>query len=266
MMTIETQLRKEVLQLEKIINQAQKRLQTVRNGFLRIKKKRGRVEYYFVAVGEKGGNGKYLKKRERGIAERIAQRDYDEKLIRNAEERIKAITTFIKKYDATSIQKIYAKTSPYRQELITNPVLPDEEYIKQWQAVEYESKAFADDAPEIITERGERVRSKSEKIIADKLYTMGIPYRYECPLILSGNVKLYPDFTILKMPERKEIYLEHLGMMDDENYIRTAMYKLSTYEKNNIYLGVNLFVSHETRKNPLNTRTLDGLLKNLFGG
>lgn len=54
--------------------------------------------------------------------------------------------------------------------------------------------------------------------------------------------------------------------MDDENYIRTAMYKLSTYEKNNIYLGVNLFVSHETRKNPLNTRTLDGLLKNLFGG
>jgi len=58
-----------------------------------------------------------------------------------------------------------------------------------------------------------------------------IPYRYEYPLVLAGNVKVYPDFTILKMPEREEVYLEHFGMMDDIDYVDSAMYKLSTYEK-----------------------------------
>lgn len=117
---------------------------------------------------------------------------------------------------------------------------------------------------EIVTERGERVRSKSEKIIADKLFALGIPYRYEYPLVLAGNVKVYPDFTILKMPEREEVYLEHFGMMDDIDYVDSAMYKLSTYEKNKIYLGVNLFITHENSRSPLNTRALDGMLRKIF--
>lgn len=45
------------------------------------------------------------------------------------------------------------------------------------------------------------------KIIADKLNNLGIPYRYEYPMILEGNIRIHPDFTILKMPERKEVYL-----------------------------------------------------------
>ena len=68
---------------------------------------------------------------------------------------------------------MYQKTKSYRRELICAPVISDDEYIKMWEAVEYERKAFAEDGAEIITERGERVRAKSEKIIADKLYALG---------------------------------------------------------------------------------------------
>ena len=125
-------------------------------------------------------------------------------------------------------------------------------------------KKFVDGDIEIITERGERVRSKSEKIIADKLFSLGIPYRYEYPLDLSGGVRVYPDFTILKLPEREEVYLEHFGMMDDTDYVEKVLYKLNTYEKNKIYPGVNLFITHETSKSPLNTRALDAILKKLF--
>lgn len=42
-------------------------------------------------------------------------------------------------------------------------------------AVQYKGKDFEDDSYEIITEKGERVRSKSEKIIADKLDLMDNP-------------------------------------------------------------------------------------------
>ena len=115
-----------------------------------------------------------------------------------------------------------------------------------------------------MTERGERVRSKSEKIIADKLYMLGIPYRYEFPIVLEGNIKMYPDFTILKMPERKEVYLEHFGKLDDEAYINITIMKLNTYEKNGIYVGVNLFFTYETNRKALNVKALDKMLRTLF--
>ena len=75
---------------------------------------------------------------------------------------------------------------------------------------------------------------------------------------------MYPDFTILNVLTREEVYLEHFGLMDDINYVENMMFKLNTYERNGIYLGVNLFITHETSKIPLNTRTLDGLIRKLF--
>lgn len=53
-------------------------------------------------------------------------------------------------------------------------------------------------------------------------------------------------------------------MMDDMDYINTLLYKLETYERNGIYLGINLFFTYETSKKPPNTRALDDLLRKLF--
>lgn len=152
-------------------------------------------------------------------------------VLKKATERIKAIETFLDKYERSSLKDIYSKTNPIRLELIEVVEVSDEEFVKQWQSVEYEGKPIINDAQVIVTERGERVRSKSEKIIADKLYMLGIPYRYECPIWLDENIKVYPDFTILRMPEREEVYLEHFGMMDDMDYVNKTMHKLSSYEK-----------------------------------
>lgn len=254
-------------QLEQVIARAKERMATAPEGFLRIAKKEKDIEYYYKEAdcNRRGSaNGKYIKKNEIDLARRIAQRDYDVKIAKNAERRIKAIDSFLKEYEETDIKDIYEKMNPYRRELITTNIISDEEYIRQWQAVVYNGKDFTNDMQEIITERGEIVRSKSEKIIADKLYALGIPYRYEYPLILDGNVKIYPDFTILKMPQREEVYLEHFGLMDNSEYVESVLYKLTTYERNGIYPGINLFFTHETSKMPLNTRVLDGMLKELF--
>ena len=264
MKTMESVLRDEIKQLENIIKEAQKRLKTAPQGHLRIMEKCNKPQYYYKSNEQRNSNGRYMKKSEIELAKRIAQKDYDIRMIKNAQERVKAIRTFLVKYENTSLKKMYQRTNQYRRELICAPVISDDEYVKRWQAVEYKGKQLAEDGPEIITERGERVRSKSEKIIADKLYALGIPYRYEYPLILEGNIKLYPDFTILRMPSREEVYLEHFGLMDDNNYVDKVMLKLNTYEKNGIYPGVNLFITHETSRNPINTKALDRILKKLF--
>lgn len=266
MRRMEIKLKNEANQLKKIIEKTKKSLQNAPNGHLRISKSRGRIEYYFkdeeCSAARK--NGRYMKVNERKLVKRIAQRDYDMQVLKKATERVKAIETFLDKYARNSLKDIYAKTNPNRLELVDVVEVSDEEYIKQWQAVEYERKPIINDMQVIVTERGERVRSKSEKNIADKLYMLGIPYRYEYLVYLEGNIKVYPDFTILRMPEREEVYLEHFGMMDDMDYVNKTMHKLSTYEKNGIYLGVNLFITFETSMRPMNTKVLDELLRELF--
>lgn len=178
MKTIEVILSEERKQLENIVEEARRRLISVPEGHLCIKKKCKNVEYYYNSK-DTGMNGRYIKKSERDFARRVAQKDYDTDIVKYAEARIKAIDSFLTSSEKTSLKGIYEKMNPYRRELITTSIISDEEYIKQWQSVKYEGKIFADSTQEIITERGERVRSKSEKIIADKLYALGIPYRYE---------------------------------------------------------------------------------------
>lgn len=269
MKKIETILKEELAELKYVADRAAHRLKNVPSGTLRVRNWNGKVEYYYKNnntdnAKESRSNGRYLKKNEEDLAKAIAQRDYDTMVVKKAKERMKAIEKFLEVYQKTGLKQLHQETNPFRRRLVETEIVSDEEFIKQWQSVGYLGKEFSDEENEIITERGERVRSKSEKIIADKLFALGIPYRYEYPLVLAGNVRIHPDFTILKMPEREEVYLEHFGMMDDADYVDNAMYKLSTYEKNKIYLGVNLFITHETGKNPLNTRALDGMLRKAF--
>lgn len=55
--------------------------------------------------------------------------------------------------------------------------------IQRFMDEEYEPGRFDEEnKTEFITNSGERVRSKSELIIADELYRYQVPYRYEKPL------------------------------------------------------------------------------------
>jgi hypothetical protein len=79
------------------------------------------------------------------------------------------------------------------------------------------------------TERGDLVRSKSELVIADKLFARGVEYSYEQPFVLpSGRVR-YPDFTITDPARGVTFYWEHLGMLDDPGYRARWQQKRAEY-------------------------------------
>lgn len=261
MQTVESMLRKEKTQLEEIIVDAKKRLQHAPQGNVHVVNKGNKVEFYLINSKQDSHNGRYMRKSEMKLAKMIVQRDYDMKVVKTAEERLSAIEKFLNKYEKTSLSKLYHRTIKGRRELILADMLSDEEYIRQWQSEEYKGRTFEDARQIYITERGEHVRSKSEKIIADKLYLSGIPYKYEHPLMLR-NLLVYPDFTILRVKTRDEVYLEHFGLMDNSDYVASTMKKLNTYETNGIYLGVNLFATFETYQTPLGVETLENLIKN----
>ena len=83
------------------------------------------------------------------------------------------------------------------------------------------------------TSRGERVRSKSEAIIANELCSSMIEYEYEAPLTLSDGTWVKPDFTIQR-PNGAPIYWEHLGMLNDPDYRQRWEDKLYRYQQSNI--------------------------------
>ena len=154
--------------------------------------------------------------------------------------------------------------SPSRKKMVDSRIMSDKEYVNQWSAQIYSGKDFAEGQAEIYTEKKERVRSKSEKIIADMLYHKNIPYKYECPINLKGLGMIYPDFTCLRLTDRKTILWEHLGMMTDPIYCQKAMKKIDIYSKNGFIQGRDIIYTFESEKYSLNTMSVEKLINQIF--
>ena len=251
---------KKIKEIDLLKEKAKKSLEKAPEGSLVISTSGGRAQYYHKTQrGQKKGT--YISKKNMKFICALAQKDYDKQFLKVAEENKMLIEKMIDLLPSIELKEIYFKQSQARRNLIQPHIMTEEQYIEQWLNVKYTGKEFDKNAPMLITERGEKVRSKTEKIIADKLFAMGIPYRYEYPIKIKGYGFVYPDFTLLNVEKRKEIYMEHFGMMDNPEYCYKAIKKLENYAKNGIYQGRNLLVTFETSQYPLNMKMVENLLK-----
>ena len=257
--------------LVKLIEEKRRRLSKAPVGSLRIVTAHGKARYYHVAPGDRSG-GTYLDNAHLDIAKALAQKSYDKKVLHAAELELQAWKLLASHFPNTTVEEVYETLSPARQKLVT-PVIPtDDQYRKQWEEVTYEPGWFKADAAVYITDRGERVRSKSEQLIANLLYRLHIPYRYEYPIevVVNGHKKTWrPDFTILDVRNRRELYLEHFGKLDDQeedgNYARNAFEKMKIYEENGMYDGGCMIYSFETNKAPLDIKYVERKVRRALG-
>ena len=95
-----------------------------------------------------------------------------------------------------------------------------------------------------VTNSGIRVRSKSERTIADALNQNKIPYQYEASLALGGERK-FPDFTIRRPYDGKMFIWEHLGLMDHDGYKQKMIEKLTLYARFGFFPFYNLILTYE---------------------
>lgn len=245
--------------LEAIIEKVRISLKDAPAGTLRLSKSHNHVQYYRCI--EKKKTGRYINKNNIGMARLLAQKTYDEKVLKLAEKRLSQIYKITKDYKENEIEEIYLNERVERQALI-EPVEPTwEQRLQEWKSREYPCKGFREDTPIIRTERGERVRSKSEKILADYFYRNGIEYKYECPLYLNGVGTIYPDFTFLSQKTGEEIYWEHNGKVDNPAYARNMVKRIQAYEDNGIFQGEKLILTFETEQTILNTDKIEQLVK-----
>ena len=81
----------------------------------------------------------------------------------------------------------------------------------------------------------------------------------------AGKTKMiHPDFTVLHVKERRQIYWEHRGMMDDKDYATRSVLRIKNYMKNGIFIGHDLIITEETSANPLGTNEIDAVIAEHF--
>ncbi len=253
------------MELEKLIELLRSRAQDPIPGSLRISVTGGQPRFYHMLPGE---NGKivshYLSRDQIDLVRRLAQQDYEKKLLSEAERLLWHVKEKEAAFDDHSLQSIYQKLHPIRRDLISPLVPSDEDYIEQWLKTPYQPGWFSEDAASFITDKEERVRSKSEKIIADNYYRQTIPYVYERPLNLKnskGVITIRPDFTVLNIRTRQQFYHEHFGMIDHPEYADNMIKKLELYASNGIFPGEQLLVTMESSRHPISMTYLNQLIK-----
>ena len=247
--------------LDNLIASVEAKLPLLPAGNLHIKKQNGKNYYY--AQPEGCSNDQRNPVYDRKQISDMAQHSYLLKILRAAEEEEKVITQFLDRVPKESFEGVYESLPESRQSLISPVRLTDRQYIDHWLNQPYKHKAFREGDPFFITDRGERVRSKSEQLIANRLNAKDIPYKYECPITVNGEI-LHPDFTILRISDRKELYYEHLGKMGDEDYAFKAIRRINSYILDGFIPGKDLFTSMESSRAPFDIRTLDIMIEENF--
>lgn len=245
--------------LESIIKEKRIEVANAPYGCINFARSGNRLQYYY-KNDSKDEKRKYLKKADEPIVKALCQKDYDKRVLERAEKEYCRLKMLQKIYQVGVFEDVYEKLNADRKSFVTPIVLSEEEFISQWLRQDYPRKGFAPNAPEYYSDNGERVRSKSEILIANALKKHGVPYRYEAPLYLNGLGIIHPDFTVLNVTERKEYYWEHMGKMDDPQYIEQALQRIDAYEKNNIFPGVKLILSHETLMHPIDSRNIEKMI------
>ena len=203
----------------------------------------------------------------------LARKEYlleEKKLL---EQNIRVIQRCLEGFSDMTAEQIFSRMPERTRELAKKwgmaEIEKSEQESRKWEAEAYEQSAFRLEEKIHMTSRGLRVRSKSELLIAEKLYEFEIPFRYEQVLKIGERI-LIPDFTIKKteeLPWQQEaeesfIYWEHCGLTGNMEYMRRHKEKIEIYEKAGIVPWKNLIVTYDDDRGNLNAAIIESEIKN----
>lgn len=242
--------------LSRTIRSLEKKLALCPEGSVNVRPDRGGHAYFHY----KKGTFKYLNRNNSELIKQLVQKDLIVRALKASKKEASVLQKFISNYPQEVAEDLFDNLPDSRKKYASPLFLGNEEYARYWLSIPFVPKGFDKDAPSYYTLKGERVRSKSEVIIADRLYTKGIPYKYECPLKVGKDI-IHPDFTILRLSDRKILYHEHCGKMGNKTYVEDMVSRTNKYGKNGIYIGDRLFFTFESADQPLDISWLDDLIE-----
>lgn len=182
------QLQERVAQLNALLDLKLRALKIAPEGNLRISQSHGNAQYYHRKRPD-DKRGLYIDANNYELAQGLAQKDYNKRLVAALKKELKILQSALsqlKKLNELNgtTETVLNSLTPLRRALIIPATLSDSQYAAAWLSPKYKGKPFQPDSQKMYTSNGERVRSKSEVLIADTLKRLGVPYRYEFPMVL----------------------------------------------------------------------------------
>ena len=268
---INSKIQNKILDLKKTVNMIDKFLEDAPKGCLKYQIKAGKAYYYQKYKNEEENSYvvHYIERKDEKLAMKLAQKGYFLMIKPLLEKEIKALEQFLESYNTRDVEEVYDGLAEERKKLVTPVRMSKKELINKWESEKFELYKGYEENLKYETEGGEIVRSKSEVIIANLLYSKRnvLRYKYESPLDVRKNGRLFtihPDFTIMNINTGKVVYWEHAGCMDNVEYVNDFIYKVNTYISNNIIPGKNLIITYETLDSPLNINTIKILISKVI--
>lgn len=235
-------------------------LQSLPEGFLHIQK-RGDREFYTVR-DPKSGNRK--KERRHGITRdpelvySLIRKRYVLNALKIIEKDLRLLEAAFSKYtefDENSVMGGFIAEHPHLKDAVLRNAGIDIEWSSNYHHAE---GLFADDRTSIASD-GTIMRSRGEIVVAEKLKQNNIPYRYEMELD-HPNLPYIPDFVIKRPRDGKIFFWEHIGDVNDQDYMKRNARKFEVYEEYGIVPWDNLIITYDTINGGVNTPLIEAMI------
>ncbi len=190
----------------------------------------------------------------------VAEKMYAEVLSKDISNRIEVIDALLNNFRTPYCSEELLCNNPWLAQLLPKRQLEDDRHF-QWKKKPYERNwEYKENLiyPTIVP--GLKVRSKSEALIVSRLENYSIPYHYDEVLNLNGT-RISIDFRCLNVNTEKVWYWDHRGMMDNPDYLRKTLFCEKTFFDAGIIQGINLIVTAETKKSPLDMLLVDEMIR-----
>lgn len=209
---------------------------------------------YFKYVKHLPGQGSIsIKRTEKDTISGLIKKRALEDELHDLEVERKACLRYMRCMDKSvrKLERLYLDSNAEYKRLLHESYKSPDERVSAWIKQTYKQSMSYPKNLRISTEAGHKVRSKTERMVSNLMYSSGIPYRYE-QVYMFGSREVSPDFTVLDTMTYQEKIIEIAGMMDDAEYVSKFYEKMKLYAQYGWLPDINLLILYESKDHPLN--------------
>lgn len=240
-------------------NQYEQKLNDLPDGNLALSTVKG-IDYYYKVI-----NGKkiYLGTADKEEVRQLQTKKFLQKSLKRIDANCKVMERFVAKYHSIDPDTVNAALPK------TYHLFPEADYaftnwmdLQTWGSEPYDKSTKFPEGLKHRTVKGERVRSKSEVIIADILFLKGIEYHYEENLRI-GTETIAPDFKVAVASQQRFRRIEHFGMIGDSKYLEECLWKIRLYVSNGYVPVDDVIFTFDTQDGEIDAQLIGQAIERL---